>query len=64
MKTTNIQIVFDENKMEALRHFLSKEGSSLDAEVSEMVKTIYRKHVPAQVRAYLDRDNDSETKTK
>ena len=55
MKTVNIQFEFEDYKLEALKFFLEGKGEKLETILAEHTETLYRKHVPSQVREYLEK---------
>ncbi len=54
----NITISYDEEQLCALRLFAEQKGICLEKELTETVDGLYQKHVPANVRAYLDMKAD------
>lgn len=54
MKQSAIQISFDEEKLKALKRYLAKRDSTLEAELQKTVQWLYEKAVPAPVREYID----------
>lgn len=50
----NIVISCDEEKQCALRLFAEQKGVSIEDELTQTVEGLYQKHVPANVRAFLD----------
>ena len=59
MKTVNIQFEFEDYRLEALRFFLESKGEKLEAILAEHTETLYRKHVPSQVREYLEKSRSA-----
>lgn len=55
MEQQNIQVLFDEEKLEALRYFLSEKGASLETELEKSLAEMYEKNVPPQVRSYIEK---------
>lgn len=55
MKTVNIQFEFEDYKLEALKFFLESKGEKLESTFEEHAEILYRKHVPSQVREYLEK---------
>lgn len=53
MKKVNITIVFEDEKLDALNFFMSKENTSPQKELDDSLKKIYEKYVPEQMREYL-----------
>ena len=42
MKQTNIQITFEEEKLRALRSYIAKRDSTLEAELQKAAQRLYR----------------------
>lgn len=55
----NIVISYDEEKLCALRLFAEQKGICLEDELSETLDGLYQKHVPANVRSFLDMKSES-----
>ena len=53
MKQTNIQITFEEEKLRALRRYIAKRDSTLEAELQKATQRLYEKVVPAAVQEYI-----------
>ena len=53
MKQANIQITFEEEKLRALRRYIAKRDSTLEAELQKAAQRLYEKVVPAAVREYI-----------
>jgi len=62
MKQVNIQIQFDENKLEALKVFLLEKGNSVDSEVQKLLTDLYETIVPSDVKTYLEKRSVPEIK--
>ena len=58
MKTTQIQINYDESKLNAICLYLSNKDINLDEELSGFMDSIYKKYVPSQVREYIEKTSD------
>lgn len=62
MKKTAVSIQFDEEKLSAVKLYMSKKGSELDAELATQLEKLYEKHVPSSVRDFIsERYSDGET---
>lgn len=57
MKQVNLTITFDEEKLSALKRYMSKKELDLDREMTDALVKLYEKYVPAPVREYID-END------
>ena len=55
MKQVSIQIPFDDEKLEALKIFLSQKEQTAEAAIVELIDGLYRKTVPLKVREYIDK---------
>ena len=53
MKQANIQITFEEEKLRALRRYVAKRDSTLEAELQKAAQRLYEKVVPAAVQEYI-----------
>ena len=53
MKQATIQITFEEEKLRALRRYIAKRDSTLEAELQKAAQRLYEKVVPAAVQAYI-----------
>ena len=53
MKQANIQITFEEEKLRALRRYIAKRDSTLEAELQKAAQRLYEKVVPAAVQEYV-----------
>ena len=54
MKKTTINFTFDEEKYEALRHYLAQKNINLDERLTAFTEQLYQKHVPQTVKDYLE----------
>ena len=54
MKQINISVSFDEEKLTALKRYMTKKKLDLDAELADALQKLYEKYVPAPVREYID----------
>lgn len=52
--TTSMEVLFPEEKMEALEQFLDEKGSSLALEIASFVEKLYEKTVPLPVKKFLE----------
>ena len=59
MKQANIQITFEEEKLRALRRYVAKRDSTLEAELQKAAQRLYEKVVPAAVQEYI-RDGEQD----
>ncbi len=54
MKKSAITISFDEDKLSALRMYLSQKNATVESELEKMLDTLYSKTVPAGVRDFIE----------
>lgn len=54
MKKINISISYNEEKMNALRLFLSQKNLSLEDEVIAVLDVLFKKYVPISVREFIE----------
>jgi len=54
MKTTQLTISFDAEKLSALRHYAAKKQVSIEAELIGAIDRLYEKLAPAAVREYIE----------
>lgn len=54
MKTTNLTVSFDTDKLDALTYHMDKKDTDLQAELTDYVQKLYEKHVPQATREYID----------
>lgn len=59
MKQVNLTITFDEEKLSALKRYMSKKELDLDREMTDALVKLYEKYVPAPVREYIDESDVS-----
>ena len=54
MTNTSITISFDEEKLSALKMYLSQRGVQVESELERSLETLYTKTVPAGVREFIE----------
>ena len=54
MKQATIQITFEEETLRALRRYIAKRDSTLEAELQKAAQRLYEKAVPAAVQEYIN----------
>ena len=54
MKKATVTVSYDEEKLDALKKYLTKKGIDLDDEMVKSIDTLYSKNVPSAVKEYLD----------
>lgn len=55
MKTITMKLKIEPEKLSAARQFMDEKGLNLEEELSEEITRLYKKHVPAAVRKYIER---------
>ena len=53
MKKTNISVAFDEEKLSALKMYLSQRNTTVEKELAKALDVLYGKTVPAGVREFI-----------
>lgn len=56
MKNGQVNLEFDNEKLEALQVYLKDKGIILETELEETIQKLYEKHVPNAVRSFIERD--------
>ncbi|MCR4436708.1 MAG: DUF6103 family protein [Clostridiales bacterium] len=65
MKQATLQIKFDEEKLNAIKQYMGKKDADLQTELDDVMQKLYKKHVPAPVREYIEsRDSRAQEKPK
>ena len=54
MKKVNVTVSYDEEKLNAVRLFLEHKNLKLEDELTAIIDSLFKKHVPAGVREYLE----------
>lgn len=54
MKKSTIQISFPTEKLDAVRHYMNEKNADMSAEMEDAMQKLYEKHVPREVRSYLE----------
>lgn len=54
LKKANINLSFDEEKLAALRLYMEQKDLQLEDELAKSIETFYGKHVPANVREFIE----------
>ena len=63
MKLTAIQVMIDDEKLDALRQFTPDGKASIDEELAITVEKLYAKYVPAPVKKYIENRSDGRSKS-
>lgn len=62
MKSINLKIVFDSEKLAVLKRYMSKKQVNLDCELADALQKLYEKYVPTPVREYIDESGKTKSK--
>jgi hypothetical protein len=54
MKNIDITVSFDDEKLEALNYYLSKEKNTPQKELQNCIAQLYEKYVPTDTREYIE----------
>lgn len=54
MKQSNFTIQVDDEKLSALKRYMERKNMSLDRELVKAFEKLYARHVPSQVREYIE----------
>lgn len=54
MKKATLQVVFPQEKLNALQHYAAEKDVKMGAELEDALQKMYEKYVPKEVRAYLE----------
>ena len=54
IKTVNLTIPFEQERLKALQYYAAKREISLQTELTDTLTRLYEKHVPAQTREYIE----------
>ena len=54
MKKTNISIMYDDEKLNAIRLYMSQRDLDFKEELEKSVDSLYEKYVPTNVREFID----------
>lgn len=54
MKKEIIQIKYSTERLRAIRSQMLKKGISLESELNEMIDSVYKKYVKAEVREFIE----------
>ena len=54
MRKANINIMYDDEKLSAIRLYMSQRDLNLSEELEKAVDALYSKYVPSNVREFID----------
>ena len=59
MKKATITVTFDADKLEAVTLYMKQKDLSVETELVAVLELLFQKHVPANVRGFLEMRSDS-----
>ena len=59
MKKATVTVSFDAEKLKAINLYMNQKDLSVEAELAEELELLFQKHVPANVRSFLEMCADS-----
>jgi len=54
MSKATVQMMFDAEKLGAIKQYMIKKNADLNAELDDFMQKLYEKYVPATVREYIE----------
>lgn len=54
MKNATVTIKYEEEKLNALKRYMSKKDANLEDELGDVLGKLYEKYVPQAVREYIE----------
>ena len=64
MKKDVIRLSVDAEKLRAVKRYMEKKEVDLEDELADQLQKLYEKHVPINVREYIDEKQEEEIKAK
>ena len=64
MKKDVVRISVDAEKLRAVKRYMEKKEVDLEDELADQLQKLYEKHVPINVREYIDEKQEEEIKAK
>ena len=64
MKKDVVRISVDAEKLRAVKRYMEKKEVDLEAELEDQLQKLYEKHVPINVREYIDEKQEEKIKAK
>ncbi len=64
MKKTSVSIMYDDEKLNAIRLYMSQRDLDFKEELEKSVDSLYAKYVPANVREFIDMKSTISKQTK
>ena len=64
MKKDTISVSLEAEKLRAIKKYMEKKEIDIQDELAEQLQKLYEKHVPVNVREYIDEKNEEESRAK
>lgn len=64
MKKDTISVSLEAEKLRAIKKYMEKKEINVQDELAEQLQKLYEKHVPVNVREYIDEKNEEESRAK
>lgn len=64
MKKDVVRISVDAEKLRAVKRYMEKKEVDLEGELADQLQKLYEKHVPVNVREYIDEKQEEEIMAK
>ena len=64
MKKTSLSIMYDDEKLNAIKLYMSQRDLDFNEELEKSVDSLYAKYVPANVREFIDMKSTISKQTK
>ena len=64
MKKTSVSIMYDDEKLNAIKLYMSQRDLDFKEELEKSVDSLYAKYVPANVREFIDMKSTISKQTK
>jgi len=64
MKKDTISVSLEAEKLRAIKKYMEKKEIDVQDELAEQLQKLYEKHVPVNVREYIDEKNEEESRAK
>ena len=64
MKKDTIRISLEAEKLRAIKRYMEKKEVDLEDELVDQLQKLYEKHVPINVREYIDEKQEEEIKAR
>lgn len=64
MRKTTVEFTYETDKVKALKIYLEQRGTSLEEELCKATEALYQKHVPTDVRKFIEMSDDGKLEPK